>query len=67
LGNGTLRLVDLKLETLRQEPFDAFHHAFACPLTAHVDVAVIGIAYKAMASLLQFAIEHVQHEIRQQG
>ena len=35
-------------------------------LTAHIDVAVVGVAHEAMAALLQFLVQHVQHQVRQQ-
>jgi hypothetical protein len=38
-----LRLVDLELEALGQELFDAGHHPLAGPLAAHIDVAVISL------------------------
>ena len=66
LGHRALGLVDLELETLGQEPLDARHHPLARPLTAHIDVAVVGVAHEAMAALLQFLVQHVQHQVRQQ-
>src|SRR5215207_31315 len=66
LGDRALRLVDLELETLGKERLDARHHPFASPLTAYIDVAVVGVAHEAVAALLQFLVQHVQHQVRQQ-
>src|SRR5215472_500598 len=38
-GDRALRFVDLQLEALFEEPFNAGHHPFARPLAAHIDVA----------------------------
>src|SRR5580704_12033833 len=65
LGDRALGLVDLEPETLGEELLDADHHPLACPLTAHIDVAVVGIAHKAVAALFQLLIQHVQHKVRQ--
>src|SRR5215813_9410528 len=53
LGNRALGLVDLELKPFGQEPFDAFHHPLACLPTAHIDVAVVGVANEAVAAFLQ--------------
>src|ERR1700751_4871724 len=45
-GNRALGLVDLQLETLGEEAFDACHHSLACLLTAHIDVAVVSVAHE---------------------
>ena len=65
-SDRALGLVDLQLEALGQELLDAGHHPFARPLTANIDVAVVGIAREAMAALLQFLVQNVQHQVRQQ-
>src|SRR3981189_489215 len=49
-GDRALRLVDLQLEALGQEPFDARHHSLAAPLTANLDVAIIGIDHEVLAA-----------------
>ncbi len=66
LGDRALRLVDLELETLGEERLDARHHPLARPLAAHIDVAVVGVAHEAVAAPLQFLVQHVQHQVRQQ-
>src|SRR5665213_427145 len=66
LGDRALGLVDLQPEALFEEPFDAGHHPFARTLTAHIDVAVVGVAYEAVTALLQFLVQHIQHQVRQQ-
>src|SRR5215470_1282061 len=65
-GDRALRLVDLQLEALFEEPFNAGHHPFARPLAAHIDVAVVGVTHEAVTALLQFLVQHIQHQIRQQ-
>ena len=65
LGDRALRFVDPQLEALGQELFDAVHHSLAGPPTAHIDVAVIGVAYEAMAALLQLLVQPIQHQVRQ--
>src|SRR3974390_1162474 len=64
-GNRALSLVDLQLETLGEESFDACHHPLARSLTAHIDVAVVGVTREAMAAFLQFLVQHLQHQVRQ--
>ncbi|MGY4287216.1 hypothetical protein ACVWXO_006436 [Bradyrhizobium sp. LM2.7] len=66
LGDRALGLVDLELEALFEEPFDPGHHPLARLLTAHIDVAVIGVAHEAVAALLQLLVQHIQHQVRQQ-
>src|SRR4051794_2666097 len=65
-GDRTLRLVDPELEASGQEPFDARHYPLAGSLTAHVDVAVVGIAHEVEAPRLQFLVQHVKHQVRQE-
>ena len=65
-GDRALGFVDLELEALFEELLDAGQHPFTCFLTAHIDVAIIGITHKAVAALLQFLVQHIQHQIRQQ-
>src|ERR1700730_8281711 len=66
LCNRALCLDDLQPEALRKEPFDSGHHPLARTLTAHVDVAVVGVAHEAVTTLLQFLVQHIQHQVRQQ-
>src|SRR5260221_2277975 len=65
-GNRALCLVELLLEAPGQETFDACHHPFSRALTAHIDVAIIGVAHEAVTAFLQFLIQHIQHQVRQQ-
>ena len=51
LATALLALLTLSLRRLVKEPFDAGHHPLACPLTAHIDVAVVGVAHEAVAAL----------------
>ena len=66
LATALLALLTLSLRRLVEELLDALHHPLARPLAAHIDVAVVGVAHEAMAALLQFLVQHVQHQIRQQ-
>jgi len=36
---------------------------FACTLTAHVDLTVIGVANKGVSSLFQFPVQFVEHDV----
>src|SRR5258707_2851762 len=64
-GDRALGLVDLQPETLRKEPIDPGHHPLTRLLTAHIAVAVVSLAHEAMAALLQFLVQHIQHQVRQ--
>jgi hypothetical protein len=55
-SDRALGLVDFELEALGEEMFDIGHDPLAHPLTAHIDVAVVGVAHEAMAAILQFLI-----------
>ena len=62
-----LRLVDLQLELVGQEPADRGHHPLAGAATANIDVAVVGITAEAEASSRQLLVEIVEHEVAQKG
>ena len=54
-----------------QEAFDARHDPLPRPPALHVDVAVpafarTGVTDKAMTAPLQFLVQYVQHQVRQQ-
>src|SRR5262249_22983604 len=66
MSHGALLRVDLKLETPFDEACDACHHPPASRLAAHVDIAVICVTNKTVAATLKFAIQFIQHEIREQ-
>ncbi|MGY4623878.1 hypothetical protein ACVWY3_001634 [Bradyrhizobium sp. USDA 4486] len=51
---------------LFEEPFEAGQHPLARLLTAYIDIAVVGVAHEAMAAFLQFLVQHIQHQVRQQ-
>jgi hypothetical protein len=61
-----LRCIDPELEAPGEELFEARHHSLAGAAAADVDVAVVGIAHEAMAAPPQFAVHHIQHQVRQQ-
>ena len=44
-----------------------FNHPFACSLAAHIYVAIIGITHEVVTALLQFFVQDIKHQIRQQG
>src|SRR6266481_8693508 len=68
-----------ELEPAGEEGRDARHHPFARPAAAHINIAVVGprvralrgprtgSAHEAVTASLQFLIQHVKHQIRQQG
>src|SRR5215211_1410301 len=66
LGNRALGFVDLQLEAFGQERLDACHHPLTRLPAAYIDVAIVGVAYEAVAALLQFLVQHIQHQVRQQ-
>src|SRR5258708_19947874 len=59
----TLRLIHLELELLCDEARDALHHPLTRAFAANVDVTVVRITNKAVSSVLQFAVEFVEHEV----
>lgn len=65
LGDRALGFVDLQLEALGEELLDADQDPLTRLPAAHIDVAVIGVAHEAMAALLQFLVQNVQHQVRQ--
>ena len=65
-GDGTLLRVDLQLETPLDEAGQILHDPVACLLAADIDVAVIRVSHETVATVLKFAIQFVQHEIREQ-
>jgi hypothetical protein len=65
-GDRALRLVDFELEARGEETLNACHHSFACSLTAYIDVAIVGVTHETMTALLQFLVQDVKHQIRQQ-
>src|SRR5271166_221418 len=66
LGDGTLLRVDLELEASLDEAGQVHHDPVAGLFAADVDVAVVRVAYEAVATTFKFAIQFVQHEIREQ-
>src|SRR6267143_4032971 len=66
-----LRAVDLQLEAPGQKAFDARHDPLPRPPALHIDIAVpafarTGVTDKAMTAPLQFLVQYVQHQVRQQ-
>src|SRR3954451_16893560 len=61
------RLVDLQPQLLCQEPAQRGHHAFTGAAAANIDVAVIGVAGKAVTPAGQLLVEIVEHEVAQEG
>src|SRR2546430_10532885 len=59
----TLRLIYLELDLLCDEARDALHHPLARAFAANIDVTVVCIANKAVSTVLQLAVEFVEHEV----
>jgi hypothetical protein len=57
--------VDLKLQIAVQPP-EQGHHSLACLDAAHVDVAVVGVARKAVPPRLQHPVHLVKQHVGQQ-
>ena len=66
-GDGALLRIDPELETSLDEAGQACHDPVAGLSTADIDVAVIRISHESVATTLKFAIQFIQHEIREQG
>jgi len=66
LATALFALLILSFEAFFKELLDTRQHSFACLLTAHIDVTVIGITHKAVAAFLQFLVQLIQHQIGQQ-
>ena len=58
-------VIDLQMQTLIAAP-QSGQYPFARALTAHIDIAVIGVTYKALTVALQHPIHFVQQHIGQQ-
>ncbi len=67
VGHRALETVHAQVKLLLKEPRHALHHPLARLLRLHVDVAVVGVAAEAMAALLEFLVQIVQHQVGQQG
>src|SRR5271165_6906182 len=65
-SHRTLGLVYLELEFLRDEPCNTRHHPLTRLRAADVNITVVRVANKAMSSVLQLAVEFVEHEVTQQ-
>ncbi len=61
-----LLLVDLQAQLLRQVAGNASHDPFPGPWALDQNDQVIGVAGKLMAALLQFLVQIIQQDIRQQ-
>jgi hypothetical protein len=66
-ANFALGLIDLKLELAGNELANAFHYSLACSLAADINVTVVSVTDKSMASTLQFSVKIVKNYIGQQG
>src|SRR5438309_11180908 len=62
----TLLLVDLEFELGSDELGDARHHSLPRSLTAHVNVAVVRISGVSVAASLQFPVQLVEYDVREQ-
>jgi hypothetical protein len=63
--NCRLRFVDLQMESV-VEPTQPIEHPFARAKTAHIHIAVVGIAHEVMATSFQFPIHLVEQHVGQQ-
>src|SRR5215472_10816156 len=66
-ATALFRLVDLHLKPVGQEPAHGSHDPLAGAATAHVDVAVVGVAAEAVTPPFQFLVEIIEHEVAQKG
>ena len=51
-GHGAFRLIDLELETVRDEARNTLHHSLSRSFAAHVDVAIIRVSQVAVSASL---------------
>ncbi|MNE45378.1 hypothetical protein D3C80_1396590 [compost metagenome] len=63
---SALFLIQRQFQALIQEALNPDQHSLASTTTAHINVGVVGIAYKAMAPPFQFAVEFIEQDVRQQ-
>src|ERR1700739_3877974 len=61
------RLVDLQPQLVGQKPAHRGHYPFTGAAAANIDVAVVGVAAKAVTPSGQLLVEIVEHEICQEG
>ncbi len=64
--NRTLGMIDTKLELRLKEPGNARQNTLAADSAADINVAVIGVATKAVPASFQFLVEIIQKDIRQE-
>jgi hypothetical protein len=60
-------LANVLLDEVDREPTQTRQYAFPRSMAAHIDVAVVGIANKAMTAPLQLPIHFIKQHIGQQG
>src|ERR1700749_4428782 len=65
-GDGTLLRVDLELEAPLDEAGQTRHDPVAGFFAGDVDVTVVRVAHEPVATTFKFAIQFIQHEIREQ-
>src|ERR1700739_1906918 len=61
------RLVDLQPQLVGQKPAHRGHYPFTGAAAANIDVAVVGVAAKAVTPSGQLLVEIVEHEVAQEG
>jgi hypothetical protein len=64
-SDGSLGFIHLQVQSEVELP-QALQHSFARSLTAHIHIAVVGVAHEPVAASLQFPIHFVQQHVGQQ-
>ena len=65
-SHGALVGVDAELESPLQESGDRREHTLAAAPRPYIDVAVVGVAAEGVAAPLQFLVEVVEQDVRQE-
>lgn len=65
-SHGALFLVHLQTQVFDDEPTYASHHPFSHPLAADVNNAVVSVADELQVAVLEFLVQFVQYDVREQ-
>src|ERR1700681_1141318 len=55
--------IDCQTQAIPEEPLDGCQHTLARTLGPHIDIAVVGVADKAVPTSLQFLVQLVEQDV----